>query len=80
MDNLRDIVFQALGQVSMCWSERPKGVFDSVQAGEIGEALLAAIEEDKQKAIVQAQATWLLSHPLIIRDTQGHEIARSKSL
>ncbi len=33
MSNLEEMVFQALGEVSMCWSETPKGVFDSDHAG-----------------------------------------------
>ena len=33
-------VFQALGAASMCWSETPKGIFDSTRAKEIGDKLL----------------------------------------
>jgi len=45
MERLRDLVFMSLGEVSMCWSETPKGVFDSVHACKIGEKLMAAIEK-----------------------------------
>lgn len=46
---LESAVFQALGAASMCWSETPKGIFDSTRAKEIGEALLLKIraEEDR---------------------------------
>jgi hypothetical protein len=33
-------VFQALGAASMCWSETPKGIFDSTRVKEIGDKLL----------------------------------------
>ena len=32
--------YQALGAASMCWSETPKGIFDSTRAKEIGDKLL----------------------------------------
>lgn len=44
MPNLEEMVFQALGEASMCWSEIPKGVFDSDHAKEIGERLVADIK------------------------------------
>jgi len=39
-EELQEKVFQALGEASMCWSETPKGVFDSTKAKEIGEQLI----------------------------------------
>ena len=42
--NLKELVFQALGEASMCWVERPKGVFDSDHAKEVGERLVADIK------------------------------------
>jgi hypothetical protein len=71
MDKLEELVYQALGQASMCWSERPKGVFDSEQACQIGETLMKAI---RQHVNVVAH----LSSAEIIRDAQGNEIARRK--
>src|SRR6266702_5542038 len=44
MSNLEEMVFQALGEASMCWSERPKGVFDSDHAKEVGHKLVADIK------------------------------------
>lgn len=42
--SLESAVFQALGAASVCWeSMAGTGVFDSDQAKEIGEALLAEI-------------------------------------
>lgn len=50
MSTLEELVFQALGEASMCWSEMPKGVFDSDHAKEVGEKLLMAIvEKDYQE-------------------------------
>ena len=71
MERLRELVFQALGQASMCWSEIPRGVFDSEQAIQIGNELMKAIE-----AHVNAVAH--LSTTEIIRDAQGSELARRK--
>ncbi len=44
MSNLEEMVFQALGEASMCWSETPKGVFDSEHAKEVGHKLVADIK------------------------------------
>lgn len=43
---LKNKVFEALGEVSMCWSETPNGIFDSEKAKEIGERLLKDIAEE----------------------------------
>ena len=42
---LDDLVFQALGEASLCWSERPTGVFDSTNAKRIGDELIQAISK-----------------------------------
>jgi len=31
-EQLQKIVFEALGEASMCWSEIPQGVFESTRA------------------------------------------------
>lgn len=36
----KTLIFEALGEVSMCWSEIPKGIFDSTKAKEIGDKLI----------------------------------------
>lgn len=38
--DLKTKVFESLGEVSMCWSETPKGVFESSRAEEIGNRLM----------------------------------------
>lgn len=40
---IEENVFTALGEASMCWSETPKGVFDSNKAVEIGNVLVDKI-------------------------------------
>ena len=46
MDNkLQGKIYQALGQASMCWSEPPKGIFDSNLASQIGKDLCIFIEQ-----------------------------------
>ena len=39
--SLKEKVFTALGEASMCWDPIPTGVFDSTNAGKIGNKLLA---------------------------------------
>lgn len=41
---LSEKIFIALGEASMCWSERPKGIFESTRAAEIGTKLLNDVE------------------------------------
>ncbi len=42
---IEELVMQSLGQASMCWSETPKGVFDSEAAAKVGKKLLEWIED-----------------------------------
>jgi len=43
-DNLKSLVFIALGEASMCWSEIDKaGIFESSRCVEIGDRLVAEI-------------------------------------
>lgn len=43
-EKLEELVHTALGEVSMCWSEQPKGVFQDEKAKRIGEELIKAIK------------------------------------
>ncbi len=47
IDSDRELVTQALGKASMCWTETPKGIFDSDKAQQIGRKLLNDLEEIK---------------------------------
>jgi hypothetical protein len=49
---LVSMIFQALGQASMCWSETPKGIFDSTKAQEIGENLVNDITNHLKKSLL----------------------------
>lgn len=40
-------LYEAFGEVSMCWSERPKGIFDSTQVTKIAERIVGLIEADE---------------------------------
>lgn len=40
---LEAAVFEAIGYASMCWTERPTGVFDDTRAAAVGHALVARI-------------------------------------
>lgn len=44
MAQLREIIGQALGEASMCWSEVPQGVFDSRRAEKILEDVVSKLE------------------------------------
>ena len=39
MEELRRMIFEAIGEASMCWSETPKGTFDSEHASKVGNGL-----------------------------------------
>lgn len=43
---LENHVFEALGHASVCWSEPPKGEFDSLEATKAGETLMRHINTD----------------------------------
>ena len=48
-EKLTELVYINLGRASMCWSEIPKGVFDSTTAAELGKEIMDAIEEYTNK-------------------------------
>lgn len=37
-------IYEIIGEASMCWSEIPKGVFDSQKAKELAEEIMCHIE------------------------------------
>ncbi len=43
-EDLQAIVFQGLGEASMCWTETPQGIFDSRNATRIGLEIMQAIK------------------------------------
>lgn len=49
---LKNKVFESLGAASMCWDERPTGVFDDKSAVIIGEELMTHIESDLPNAMI----------------------------
>jgi hypothetical protein len=49
---LVSMIFHALGQASMCWSETPKGIFDSTKAQEIGDNLVNEITNHLKKPLL----------------------------
>ena len=44
MKTKEELIFQALGAASMCWSGTPSGIFDSTRCKQIGDELIAALE------------------------------------
>jgi len=45
--DLNKLVFEALGEASMCWSETPSGVFQDVRVIEIGNQLIETLGRDE---------------------------------
>jgi len=43
VEELREAVFMAIGEASMCWNEPPLGIFDSARAEKIGRDLMDKI-------------------------------------
>ena len=52
-EELRELVYINLGRASMCWSEIPKGVFDSTRAAELGKEIVEAIDKYVEKDKVE---------------------------
>ena len=48
-EKLTELVYISLGRASMCWSEIPRGDFDSTKAAELGKEIMNAIEEYTNK-------------------------------
>ena len=61
-EKLSELVFISLGRASMCWSELPKGTFDSTTAVQLGVEIMKAIDEyleDKQPGWSDAMSDYL---------------------
>ena len=54
-EQLKTKVFESLGEASMCWSETPKGVFDSNNAERIGNELLEFIDNIGKTYIIDTK-------------------------
>ena len=56
IDEDQSLVFQAIGEASMCWSNLPTGVFESTRAKQIAERILMRIDGLKKIATLYAMA------------------------
>lgn len=61
MKKLETLVFEALGEASMCWSETPNGVFQDSKAKEIGDRLLQALTSVKSESVEEELENKLLT-------------------
>jgi hypothetical protein len=43
-ESIEQIIAQAIGEASMCWSETPKGAFDSTLAKEICDRVVSKVK------------------------------------
>ena len=48
-ERLHQVVFEGIGEALMCWSETPKGVFESTKAEEVGNKILAVIAKNYRR-------------------------------
>ncbi len=46
----RDLVGEAIGEASVCWSELPHGVFNSTRAEELVDIICTAVDRKTQLA------------------------------
>lgn len=80
MDKLREIILEALGQASMCWSETPKGVFDSEKVKGIAGVLLydimQLIQPNEPKLLTSLHEESISKH-VTIRARPELEVAAS---
>jgi ATP-dependent exoDNAse (exonuclease V) beta subunit len=56
MEEIKTIIGEAVGEASMCWSEIPKGIFESDKASKIVDKVLeklTALINDKDKTIAE---------------------------
>lgn len=44
-DKLKEIIYTAIGEASMCWFETPKGQFDEKLANDVAQRLLKNVED-----------------------------------
>jgi hypothetical protein len=44
IEALKTTIYEAIGEGSMCWTERPTGIFESEKAKAAGDRILAAVE------------------------------------
>lgn len=63
--SLESVLFTAIGQASMCWSEIPKGVFDSEQAVSIGHNTVRQIEQMIDQILEQN------NNKTVVEETKG---------
>jgi hypothetical protein len=56
--NIEKILAEAFGEVSMCWSETPKGIFDSTAVSKILDRVLKELQPDTvQKTLTNTTAS-----------------------
>ena len=62
-EKLTELVYINLGRASMCWSEIPRGVFDSTTAAELGKEIMEAIEKYVEAQEENKEPGW--NNPLV---------------
>lgn len=75
MKELEKLVYQALGEASMCWSQVPKGIFQSNKAVEIGEKLIKAIQ-----ALSQSESKPITKEEIEYRIKEEYKKHRNSSI
>lgn len=73
MKELEKLVYQALGEASMCWSEVPRGIFQSDVAVEIGKKLISAIQ-------ALSQSEWIKVEQRLPDDDEWYQVSNGKEV
>jgi guanyl-specific ribonuclease Sa len=50
IDKMKELVFMAIGEASMCWEPTPSGIFKSTKAKDIGERLVRELQAQEKSA------------------------------
>lgn len=64
----RERIAQIIGEASMCWSETPKGIFNSDKAKELVDEVMTHIEyplehpDDEKHTCIRCGAEWSFIH------------------
>lgn len=76
MSEFREIVGQAIGEASMCWSETPTGVFDSTRASLLVDKILAHVDRKTELEIIIMGLTEKM-RPLLAEWSKLNELEKS---
>lgn len=57
MSDIRNTIFKNIGAASMCWSEVPKGIFNSTRAEELANEIFEAHQKEMMELIERLETS-----------------------